>query len=75
LAGADFVTARGVRFSYALDGGYIVAGNVQRRVPESAFKRAFGQWPAGRPSLLRGVFAPSTVWAVLADPRVLGLER
>jgi hypothetical protein len=70
LEGAAFRTWRGAEFRYSVDGDYVLIASTPWRVPRSAFRRAFEQWPADRPSSLRGVFAPSHVWAVLADPRV-----
>ncbi|MDA0596208.1 MAG: hypothetical protein O2921_01105 [Chloroflexi bacterium] len=41
------------------------------RIPKSQFNKALDQWPQNGPSNLRGIYAASIVWAVLADERIL----
>ena len=64
--GAEFFTKRGQSFAYEVEAGYLTVRQSGTRVPRSQFKKAFGQWPATGPSTMRGIYAPSVVWAVLA---------
>ena len=70
-AGTQFATKRGQGFTYEIEAGYLVVRESGTRVPKSQFKKALAQWPATGPSTMRGIYAASVVWAVLADRRVM----
>lgn len=66
-AGKEISTKRGQSFTYEVEAGYLTVRESGTRVPRSQFRKALGQWPATGPSTMRGVYAASVVWAVLAD--------
>ncbi len=70
-AGEVISTKRGQGFTYKTDSGYLTIEENGVRIPRSQFKKALEQWAQNGPSNLRGVYAPSVVWAVLADQRIL----
>ena len=70
-AGETISTKRGQDFTYEVDAGYLTVIESGARIPRSQFKKALGQWPQNGPSNMRGIYAASTVWAVLADERIL----
>lgn len=72
LAGTEFATRSGQRFSYVVDGSYVAPSTSDVRIPVSQFRKAFAIGPVRGPASFRGVFAPSIVWAVLNDERVRG---
>ena len=65
-AGVQICTRRGQGFTYEVEAGYLTVCDSGARVPKSQFKKALAQWPATGPSTMRGIYAPSVVWAVLA---------
>lgn len=65
-AGTEISTRRGHGFTYEVETGYLTVRESGARVPRSQFKKALSQWPAAGPATMRGVYAPSVVWAVLA---------
>ncbi|MCZ6538976.1 MAG: hypothetical protein O6922_04020, partial [Chloroflexi bacterium] len=65
-AGREISTKRGRGFTYEIEAGYLTVHESGTRVPRSQFRTAWGQWPARGPSAMRGVYAASVVWAVLA---------
>lgn len=69
-AGIQIYTKRGQGFAYDVEAGYVTVRESGTRVPQSQFRRALAQWPATGPSTMRGVYAASVVWAVLADRRI-----
>lgn len=70
-AGNPISTKRGQDFTYEVDSGYLTVVESGARIPQSQFKKALDQWPQRGPSNMRGIFAASVVWAVLADERIL----
>ena len=66
-AGKEISTKRGQSFTYEVEAGYLTVRESGTRIPRSQFRKALGQWPATGPSTMRGVYAASVVWAVLAD--------
>lgn len=70
LAGTEFRTRNGQRFSYRIEGDYVEPSTSDVRIPMSQFKKALAMGPVRGPSSLRGVFAPSLVWAIVNDVRV-----
>jgi len=70
-AGQAISTKRGQDFTYEVDARYLTVIESGARIPRSQFKKALGQWPQKGPSNIRGIYAASTVWAVLADERIL----
>ncbi|MBI4219164.1 MAG: hypothetical protein HY682_03395 [Chloroflexi bacterium] len=70
LAGTEFATRSGQVFTYRIEGDYVSPSTSDVRIPVSQFRRAFAMGPVRGPSSLRGIFAPSIVWAVLNDPRI-----
>lgn len=70
-AGEAISTKRGQDFTYEVDSGYLTVIESGARIPRSQFKKALGQWPQSGPSNMRGIYAASVVWAVLADERIL----
>jgi hypothetical protein len=72
LAGTEFATRNGQRFSYVVDGSYVAPSTSDVRIPVSQFRKAFAIGPVRGPASFRGVFAPSIVWAVLNDERMRG---
>jgi hypothetical protein len=70
-AGKAIATKRGQDFTYEIDAGYMTVNESGARIPRSQFKKALNQWPQSGPSNMRGIYAASVVWAVLADERIL----
>ena len=66
-AGRAISTKRGQDFTYVVESDYLTVCETGTRVPKSQFKKALEQWPVAGPSKMRGVYAASVVWAVLAD--------
>ena len=64
-------TKRGQYFTYEITAGYLSVVESGVRIPKSQFKKALDQWPQSGPSNMRGIYAASIVWAVLADERIL----
>ncbi len=73
LEGVAFTSKRGAPVRYDVVGRYSVVRGSGARVPKSPFESALEKWPVAGPSALAGVYAPSVVWAILNDPRVLPL--
>ncbi len=73
-AGTEISTKRGQGFTYEIEGGYLTVRESGTRVPRSQFRKALGQWPATGPSTMRGVYAASVVWAVLAEVLAPGVR-
>ncbi|MDP6667700.1 MAG: hypothetical protein QF357_09930 [Dehalococcoidia bacterium] len=71
-AGEEISTKRGRGFTYEVESGYLTVRDSGARIPRSQFKKALDQWPKNGPSTMRGIYAPSVVWAVLADEQILG---
>ena len=67
MEGKRFATSRGKKFSYRVNGEYIVVRDSQARIPKSQFDKAQKMWPVTGPSRLVGVYAPSVVWAVMKE--------
>jgi hypothetical protein len=72
LAGTEFTTRGGQRFTYLMDGRYVSPSTSDVRIPLSQFRKAIAIGPVRGPASFRGVFAPSLVWAIINDPRVAG---
>ena len=70
-AGHSISTKRGQDFTYEITAGYLSVAETGVRIPKSQFKKALDQWPQNGPSNMRGIYAASIVWAVLADERIL----
>ena len=70
-AGESISTKRGQDFTYEIEAGYLTVRESGARIPRSQFKKALSQWPQSGPSNMRGIYASSVVWAVLADERIL----
>lgn len=70
-AGDEISTKRGQNFTYEIDAGYLTVRDSGARIPRSQFKKALSQWPQNGPSTMRGIYAASVVWAVLADERIM----
>ncbi len=70
-AGKPIATKRGQDFTYEVDTGYMTVVESGARIPRSQFKKALRQWPQSGPSNMRGIYAASIVWAILADDRIL----
>jgi hypothetical protein len=70
-AGEAISTKRGQDFTYEVESGYLTVVESGARIPQSQFKKALGQWPQNGPSNMRGIYAASVVWAVLADERII----
>jgi hypothetical protein len=70
-AGNAISTKRGQDFTYEVESGYLTVRESGARIPRSQFKKALAQWPQNGPSNMRGIYAASVVWAVLADGRIL----
>jgi len=70
-SGRSFLTKRSQEFSYETSPGYLTVVESGARIPSSQFKKALQQWPQNGPSNLRGVYAASFVWAVLADAQII----
>jgi hypothetical protein len=70
-AGESISTKRGQDFTYEIEAGYLTVRESGARIPRSQFKKALNQWPQSGPSNMRGIYASSVVWAVLADERIL----
>lgn len=70
-SGRIFSTKRGQQFSYETTNGYLTVVESGVRIPASQFKKALQQWPQNGPSNMRGVYAASIVWAVLADEQII----
>ena len=70
-AGNAISTRRGQDFTYEVESGYLTVQGSGTRIPRSQFKKALDQWPQNGPSNMRGIYAASVVWAVLADDRIL----
>ena len=70
-AGESISTKRGQDFTYEIEAGYLTVRESGARIPRSQFKKALSQWPQTGPSNMRGIYASSVVWAVLADERIL----
>ncbi len=73
-AGVEISTKRGLGFTYGVEAGYLTVRESGARIPRSQFKKALGQWPASGPSTMRGIYAASVVWAVLADRLAPGVR-
>jgi len=69
-AGRKISTMRGQDFTYEIDAGYMTVVESGARIPQSQFKKALEQWPQNGPSNMRGIYAASIVWAVLADRKI-----
>ena len=70
-AGESISTKRGQDFTYEIEAGYLTVRESGSRIPRSQFKKALSQWPQPGPSNMRGIYASSVVWAVLANERIL----
>ena len=70
-AGESISTKRGQDFTYEIKAGYLTVRESGARIPRSQFKKALSQWPQTGPSNMRGIYASSVVWAVLADEQIL----
>jgi len=67
MEGHKFSTSRGKKFTYKVNGEYVIVKNSSARIPRSQFAKAEKMWPVKGPSLLVGVYAPSVVWAIMKD--------
>lgn len=65
LAGRKLATSRGKKFTFRVNGEYVVVRESSARIPKSQFHKAEKMWPVRGPSQLVGVYAPSIVWAVM----------
>lgn len=67
MEGHKFSTSRGKKFTYKVNGEYVIVKNSSARIPRSQFAKAEKMWPVKGPSMLVGVYAPSVVWAIMKE--------
>lgn len=71
-AGSEFTQVRGKRFTYWTRPRTITLNETNRSISRTAVDKALARWPVGGPGALNDLSAPSYLYAILADPRVLG---
>jgi hypothetical protein len=72
-AGDEFRQKRGKPFTYEVVGPRTLALHTTNRfLSRAAVERGLARWPADGPGGLGPINASSYVYALLADPRVLG---
>ena len=72
-AGDEFRQIRGKPFTYRVVGPRTLGLDTTNRVvSRAAVERALERWPVDGPGGLSGLNAPSYLYGLLADPRVLG---
>jgi hypothetical protein len=72
-AGHEFRQVRGKPFTYWMRGPRtITLDTTNRSISRAAVDRALARWPVEGPGALQDISAPSYVYALLADPRILG---
>ncbi len=73
LEGSEFQQVRGQKFIYAVSGDYIVPNTTNIRIPKSNFEKAWKQMPVSGPGALhKSLIAPSYLYAILSDQRIVG---
>jgi hypothetical protein len=63
---------RGKVFTYWMRPRTITLNTTNRSISRTAVEHALRRWPVGGPGALQDLSAPSYLYAILADPRVLG---
>ena len=71
LAGHEFKTKRGLRFSYHVEGNSLLPSRTDYRISREDFHRAFQLAPLPGPGAINDlVRGPAYVWSILHDIRV-----
>jgi hypothetical protein len=71
-AGSEFRQVRGKAFGYRTTARTIYLAQTNRMISRSAVDQALARWPVAGPGGLQDLSAPSYLFAILADRRVLG---
>lgn len=73
-AGAEFFTAQGLPFTYAVPGNFLVitrdGQDINRSLSKTNFRRAAEQMPVPGPAGLKARQGSSYTWAILNDQRI-----
>lgn len=73
LAGSEFRQVRDKTFTYHVRGPRTLSLDVTNRsISRRAVERALERWPVDGPGGLNDLSAPSYLYAILADQRILG---
>lgn len=72
LAGQEFFTKSGQRFSYEATQRAIDLNNTNRMIPRSDFEKALERMPVAGPGQLQDLQGPSYIYGILTDPRIAG---
>lgn len=70
--GNEFRQIRGKSFTYKLSGNKaIVPSTTNYLIPKTQFEKAWQRMPVKGPGALQDLIAPSYLYAILADPRIM----
>lgn len=78
--GNDFMKIRGGIFSYVINNENEFIPSVPDNLPKASNKenleKAYAQWPVKGPSFFsKDIFAPSYVWGLFNDSRIIAKEE
>ena len=78
--GKDFYKIRKGKFTYFIGEDNSFNPSVPKKIPTASnkenIKKAYEQWPVSGPSFFsKDIFAPSYVWGVLNDPRIINKDK
>ena len=70
-AGNRFYTIRGLRFTYRIDGNYLIPSRTDYKISKKDFKKIFRLGRLKGPGLISNeVRGPSYIWAIMHDRRI-----
>ena len=69
--GQVFYTVTGLKFTYSIEGDYLITDRTKYKLPKTDFARAFERMPIPSPSCISKIVrGPSYIWAILNDHRI-----
>lgn len=71
LAGSKFQQVRGQTFTYEVSGEYVIPSTTRVRITKRYFEKAWERMPVGGPGEINDLIAPSYLFAILTDPRIV----
>lgn len=69
--GSDFQQIRGKKFSYEVSGEYVIPNTTKIRISKSHFEKAWKRMPISGPGKINDLIAPSYLFAILTDSRIV----
>lgn len=75
LEGAEFRQLRGKPFTFETQERTIRLHTTNRSISRTQVERAVAMWPVAGPGQFNSLQAPSYLYAILLDPRVIGSGR